>query len=190
MSTLGITVARKGSRRLPGKNKKVIAGKPLIAWTIESALQSKLLTNFAVSTDDLDIKDIAKGYGVRVIDMPPFLACDRNQSELNMCNVMDHFSIHEYVCLLQCTSPIRHAGTIDDTIRLMQGQLIGSVISKSLSTQKYNGNIYISEWEEFYRTARFPEPIHFIYQDDEESIDIDLFEDFIKAERILSGNLV
>lgn len=57
---IAIIPARGGSKGLPGKNIKILAGKPLIAWTIEAALGSKYLDKVIVSTDDKEIADISK----------------------------------------------------------------------------------------------------------------------------------
>jgi CMP-N-acetylneuraminic acid synthetase len=66
---LGVIPARGGSKTIPRKNIKLLNGKPLIAYTIEAALQSKLLSELIVSTDDEEIKEVAISYGAMV----PFL---------------------------------------------------------------------------------------------------------------------
>jgi len=73
---LGITPARGGSKSIPKKNIKEICGKPLIAWTIETAKKSKLLDRYVVSTEDREIEEIARGYGAEVVLRPPELATD------------------------------------------------------------------------------------------------------------------
>nr|OCA00228.1 putative acylneuraminate cytidylyltransferase [Leptospira interrogans serovar Copenhageni/Icterohaemorrhagiae] len=60
---LGLIPARGGSKGIPRKNIKLIAGKPLIVWTIEAALKSKHLTSIVVSTDDPEIAEIAEQSG-------------------------------------------------------------------------------------------------------------------------------
>jgi len=69
MEILAIIPGRGGSKGVPGKNIKMLLGKPLIAWTIEEAKKSKYLTRIIVSTDSQEIADIAKQYGAEV----PFL---------------------------------------------------------------------------------------------------------------------
>lgn len=71
MSMLGLIGARGGSKRLPGKNKKDFLGKPLIAWTIEVAKESRVFERLVVFTDDEDIAAIAKQYGAEVPFMEP-----------------------------------------------------------------------------------------------------------------------
>lgn len=113
---LGITPARGGSKGLPCKNIKEIAGKPLIAWTIEVAQQSGILDKYIVSTEDEEIAKIACSYGAEVLMRPAHLAGD----DVLMLDVLQHLvSVIpcETVVLLQPTSPIRSKGLIDDCIR-------------------------------------------------------------------------
>ena len=73
---IAIIPARGGSKGLPGKNIKMLNNKPLIAWSIESALQSKKIDRVIVSTDSEDIKNVALKYGAEVIDRPAHLSTD------------------------------------------------------------------------------------------------------------------
>ena len=61
---LAVIPARKGSKRVPRKNFRSFKGKPLAAWTIESALQTTLLTDILVSTDDDQFKSLSSSMGV------------------------------------------------------------------------------------------------------------------------------
>ncbi|MFH1623367.1 MAG: acylneuraminate cytidylyltransferase family protein, partial [Candidatus Aenigmatarchaeota archaeon] len=76
MDIFGIIPARGGSKRLPDKNILPLAGKPMIAWTIEAALKSRLLTKVCVSTDDANIAAVARQSGALVVDRPAELATD------------------------------------------------------------------------------------------------------------------
>ena len=67
LNVIAIIPARGGSKRLPGKNILDLAGKPLIAWTIEAALNSKYIDKIVVSTDDEKILDISSQYGVDIV---------------------------------------------------------------------------------------------------------------------------
>ena len=69
MTILGVITARGGSKSIPRKNIKELAGKPLIAYTIEAAKESGVFDRIILSTDDQEIADVAKRYGVEV----PFL---------------------------------------------------------------------------------------------------------------------
>lgn len=113
---LGITPARGGSKEIPRKNIKIIAGKPLIAWTIEAAMKSKLIDRYIVSTEDEEIAGIARRFGAEVLFRPSELATD----DVSTLSVLQH-AIEQIPCdivvLLQATSPIRSKGLIDECIR-------------------------------------------------------------------------
>lgn len=113
---LGITPARGGSKTIPRKNIKPIAGKPLIAWTIEAAKQSRLLNRYIVSTEDVEIATIARAWGAEVIDRPVELATD----EATTLSVLQHLLTKipaDIMVLLQCTSPVRDKDLIDACIQ-------------------------------------------------------------------------
>lgn len=77
MSNLAIIPARGGSKRIPGKNIKFFLGKPIIAYSIEAALESNLFDEVMVSTDDKEIAEIAINYGAKV----PFFRSDKNADD-------------------------------------------------------------------------------------------------------------
>jgi len=112
---LGITPGRGGSKEIPRKNIKMIAGKPLIAWTIDEAKKSRLLDRYVVSTEDREIKEIVMQYGIEILYRPPELATD----EASILSVLQ-YAIEQIPCdilvLLQVTSPIRSPGLIDKCI--------------------------------------------------------------------------
>ena len=116
MNVLGITPARGGSKTIPRKNIKGISGKPLIAWTIEAVKESKMIDRYVVSTEDEEIAQIVRGYGVEVLPRPSELATD----EVTTISVLQH-AIEQIPCgivvLLQVTSPIRRPGLIDECIK-------------------------------------------------------------------------
>ena len=62
----GIITARGGSKAIPRKNVRMLAGKPLIAWSILSALQSESLHRVVVSTDDAEIADVSRAWGAEI----------------------------------------------------------------------------------------------------------------------------
>ena len=77
MGNICIIPARGGSKRIPRKNIKDFLGKPIIAYSIQAALDSGLFDEVMVSTDDLDIADIAKKYGAKV----PFIRSAKNSDD-------------------------------------------------------------------------------------------------------------
>jgi CMP-N,N'-diacetyllegionaminic acid synthase len=134
MRILGLIPARGGSKGVPGKNKKLLAGKPLIIYTIETAKTSSL-TKIIVSTDDFTIAKLASDAGVELPFMrPTSLATDSAKSIdvvkhalLTMEEKGEHY---DAVLLLQPTAPFRTAEDINNSIRLLQSNpTADSVIS-------------------------------------------------------------
>ena len=115
MNVLGLIPARKNSRRLPGKNIRRLAGKPLIVWTIEAAKQSKLITHLVCSTDDERVMEVCRDHHVDILVRPAHLATDEARSEDVVLHALE-FCPCDYVCLLQPTSPLRLPEDIDRCI--------------------------------------------------------------------------
>ncbi|OHA20395.1 MAG: hypothetical protein A2849_01295 [Candidatus Taylorbacteria bacterium RIFCSPHIGHO2_01_FULL_51_15] len=134
MEILGIIPARGGSKSIPRKNIKPLLGKPLIAWSIESAKQSKL-SRVIVSTDDAEIAAVAKKYGAEVPFMRPGeFALDTTPSEPVLRHALDWLKKHENyvpdaVALLQPTNPIRTAKQIDNAIEIFIEKQPDSVVT-------------------------------------------------------------
>ncbi len=113
-------LARKGSKRLPGKNTKLLGKYPLISWTLRAACNSPFLSQIVVSTDDPLVKAIATDFKVTIIDRPEFLAQDDTSSSDAILHALhslpDKGKQFSYIMLLQCTSPFRTTAQINDTI--------------------------------------------------------------------------
>lgn len=126
MNILGIIPARGGSKRTPRKNIKMIAGKPLIAHTIEAGLKSKLINRVVVSTEDAEISQVAIEHGAEVIERPEGLAVDTAKTAPVMIHVVEQLELEGYVpdiiVILQPTSPTRDEKLIDAALT----QLINS----------------------------------------------------------------
>jgi CMP-N,N'-diacetyllegionaminic acid synthase len=122
---LGLILARGGSKRLPGKNIKPLAGKPLLAWSIASARACAALEDVVVSTDDEAIADVAREYGARVPFLrPPALAGDTSTSADAALHALDHLREQEgrafdAVILLEPTSPLRASGDLQGVADLL-----------------------------------------------------------------------
>ncbi len=116
---LAIIPARGGSKRLPRKNILPLAGKPLIAWTIEAALDSQIFDEVIVNTDDQEIAGIARDFGVDVpFIRPESLATDTSSSIALTKHTLLWFKergiTYTHVVLLQPTSPLRNGKMIKD----------------------------------------------------------------------------
>ena len=112
---LGLIPARGGSKGVPRKNVRMIAGKPLIAWSIESAFQSQRLDRVVVSTEDDEIAQIAGDWGAEVLRRPQELASDTASSLSVWQHTLSNISADILVNLYP-TSPIRNEGLIDQVI--------------------------------------------------------------------------
>jgi len=202
MTIVGITPARGGSKGIPRKNIKTIAGKPLIVWTLESALASHFMDKYYVSTDDKEIAKISKDYGVEVIERPQELATD---GSLIIDTLKDFITKvpQETTVLLQCTSPIRNPGLIDRCIKQhTQENAIGSTATgfmvksmpygtNSQRRQDYrgyffdDGNVYVIWSGLIKKGTLFGSNLGQVFTSREESIEIDDEYDFWLAEQIL-----
>lgn len=187
---LAIIPARGGSKRLPGKNIALLAGKPLIAHTIETAQKSQYIDRIVVSTDDKKIADVSQKYGAEIIERPKEFAEDQSPVHQAVEHALSqlvktHQYIPDFVVLLQPTSPLRTIEDISRALDLFLKNPCESVISISESGQT-NGAIFIStpallkKYKSFYQnnTLNYVMP-------DNRSVDIDDEEDFK-----LAGSLI
>ena len=125
---LAIIPAKKNSSRLKNKNIKRLNKKPLIAYSIEAALSSKLITRVIVSTDSKKISIIAKKYGAEVPFIRPKNLCLSGTSLKDVCKhavkyleKRDRTKINEVIAL-QPTSPLRTSLDIDNSIRIFKNK--------------------------------------------------------------------
>jgi CMP-N-acetylneuraminic acid synthetase len=118
---LAVVPARGGSKGLPGKNIRMICGKPLIAWTIQTALKSRFIDELIVSTDSREIADIAVRAGASVPFLrPAALATDTTPTIDVVEHVLEHLraaaASFDYLVLLEPTSPLRDDEDIDNML--------------------------------------------------------------------------
>ncbi|WP_299672235.1 acylneuraminate cytidylyltransferase family protein [uncultured Polaribacter sp.] len=132
---IAIIPARGGSKGLPGKNIKLLDGKPMIAYTIEAAKKSKNIDRVIVSTDSKEIAEIAIKFGAEVPFLrPEHLATDTALAVDNYIYTIDKINKdnntqEESVVILQPTSPLRSTKDIDGAIDLFKKKNADSVIS-------------------------------------------------------------
>src|SRR3989338_11539667 len=113
---VSLTPARGGSRGIPRKNIKPLAGTPLIGYCIGQARRSKLASVIYVTTEDGEVKAVAEKYGATVILQPKEISTDTSSSEsalLNFAKLVDF----DVLVFLQCTSPFTLAEDIDGAVR-------------------------------------------------------------------------
>jgi CMP-N,N'-diacetyllegionaminic acid synthase len=138
MPNLAIIPARGGSKGVPGKNLREVAGRPLLAWSIVRALEAEAIDTVLVSTDDAEIAEVARAHGAEVPFLRPAeLATDEAPTEPVMAHALDWYAERgasfDSIALLQPTSPLRLAGTIDaafaEFARAEADSLVGVVAS-------------------------------------------------------------
>lgn len=147
---IALIPARKGSKGLPMKNKKILVGKPLILYTIEAALNSKKITEVYVSTDDEDILEIARNAGAIAEELrPDYLSTDDSlaiDTYLYMINYWKSkkLNVADFM-VLQPTSPLRSTKNIDEAISLFENKNADSVISYTKESHPISWHKHINE---------------------------------------------
>lgn len=144
MEILGIIPARGGSKSIPHKNITSIAGKPLLAYTCEAAIGSSRLTRVILDTDDQEIAEVGRKYGVEV----PFIRSKQlAQDDTLMIDVIlgavkilkdkENYS-SDVIVLLQPTSPLRTSKNIDDAVELLLKTGADSMVSVVKVPHRFN----------------------------------------------------
>jgi CMP-N,N'-diacetyllegionaminic acid synthase len=134
MSFLAIIPARGGSKSIPRKNLRIVAGKPLIVWSIEQALGANLLDRVVVSTDDAEIAEVASCAGAEVPFLRPAeIATDTAPTEPVLLHALDWLEKHdayrpEGIVLLQPTCPVRREGTVDRALQVFTDRKADSLV--------------------------------------------------------------
>ncbi|NCD40865.1 MAG: acylneuraminate cytidylyltransferase [Bacteroidia bacterium] len=131
---LAIIPARGGSKGIPGKNIRPVAGRSLLAWSIEAALAAKCVNRVIVSTDDDQIASVALSCGSEVVTRPKSISGDDASSESALLHVLDFLKenesyIPDRVVFLQATSPYRDVHDIDNAYVYMDEGNYDSVFS-------------------------------------------------------------
>ncbi len=117
MSNLAVIPARGGSKRIPRKNVRAFAGKPMLAWSIEAALTSRLFSRVLVTTDDPEIAEVARAHGAEVpFARPPELSDDHTGT----LEVIHHAArwaaadggSYDAVCCIYATAPFVSASDL------------------------------------------------------------------------------
>lgn len=195
---LAVIPARQGSKRLPGKNTRMLFGKPMISYSIDEALKSKYIDKIIVSTDDSEVKNIVKKYEdfssdiLTIVDRPKHLAEDNSLTESVVVHALQTISEDcDIVVLLQPTSPLRTSADIDNCIDIFLKEKCSSVLTVK-EIQPFhifvpNGAVFVTSksmiikhnklWDENKRLMIMPQ---------ERSVDVDTETDFLLAEKLLS----
>ena len=199
MSILAIIPARGGSRGIPKKNIYPVGGKPLIAWTIEAAKNSRYIIKIVVSSDSDDILDVAKTFGVIPIKRPDHLATDNAPPEPLIPHVLEYMKntydyVPETLIYLQPTSPLRNEGHIDEAYELFLQKKANALNSVFEIEKKYlktfiddNGYLKASVGPDFPSKNRQDLPSVFMPNG---AIYIIRREEFLKTHRLFSDKTI
>ena len=138
---MALVPARGGSKGIPRKNMRLLAGKPVVAYAVEVGLAARLVDRVVCSTDDAEIGEVARAAGADVPFLrPPELAQDTTEDWAVFAHALRWFERHEgwvpdLVVNLRPTSPLRRAGHVDSAIRLLLDTCVDSVKSVCLARQ-------------------------------------------------------
>lgn len=132
-SIYAFITARGGSKGVLRKNVRMLAGKPLIAYSIEAAKKCSFIQRIFVTTEDVEIKEISLQLGAEVIDRPQELSNDTALSSEVICHLLERLcqqeQIPDYFVLLQPTSPLRTAAHLNECIPAFLASKYASCIS-------------------------------------------------------------
>ena len=160
-----IILARGGSKGVPGKNIKEVAGLPLLAYPILAARESKHISKIYVSTDNKDIKKVALEYGALVINRPKELAKDDTLDIDAMRHAVEYLGDTDDIVHLRATTPMIHWKVLDKAIEYFQSNECSGLRSAHESPEtayksfkknnKYWGGLFDNEYQgEYYNLPR------------------------------------
>ncbi len=140
---LGVIPARGGSKGVPRKNIRLLAGKPLLFYTALPALEAKMLSRVVLSTEDEEIAEVGRSLGLDVPFLrPPELAKDDTPTLPVLEHLLAELSLqgeeYDAICLLQPTNPLREAHVIDACINMLFDQDLDSVVTTLKVPHEYN----------------------------------------------------
>ena len=172
MKTLYIIPARGGSKGIPGKNIKPLAGKPLIAYSVEVARQLAPDCDICVTTDDLEIIATVENMGLKVpFVRPAELATDHSGTYEVLLHALNHYEqqgiSYARIVLLQPTSPFRTVDDVNNSLKLYTPDIDMVVSVKQASANPYynafetdeNGFLHISKGEGNYTRRQDAPPV-------------------------------
>lgn len=168
MRLIVVIPARGGSKRLPRKNILPLGGKPMICHTVEYALSDFKPEDIYVSTDDAEIMQTVRPYGIHIIERPESLSGEL----VSTADVLQHVSvnvqsagiIYDYMILLQCTNPLRPKEMLRDAMESLQQSGKKCLVSVSPSYRKFGkieDNQFIPWNYRFGQRSQDMEPLYY-----------------------------
>ena len=153
MKLLAVIPARGGSKGIPRKNIKPLAGKPLIGWTIEAALKAQGIDRVIVSTEDKEIASVARQFGAEAPFMRPLaLAQDDTPGVAPVLHAIEQLPDYDWCLLLQPTSPLRSNEDIEGIIKLGREEDTPSAVS---ITEVSKHPFWMYRWDDHQRLQPF-----------------------------------
>ena len=141
MNTIALIPARGGSKGIPRKNIKLFNSKPLIYWSIQTALNSNYIDRVIVSTDDEEIAEISKSYSAEVPFLrPKEIATDESPGIAPVIHALENIPNVDNLLLLQPTSPFRETKHIEEIFKLRSK--LNSESAVSISSSKKNIDLF------------------------------------------------
>ncbi len=139
---LAIIPARGGSKSIPRKNLRLLGEKPLLSYAIETALSTKIINKVLVSTEDEEIAEFAKIYGIEIVHRPKFLAKDDTPLDPVVFHALNYIekkesTRYELVLTIQPTSPFLKKETIEKAIRILLHKNFDTLITVVKKTRLY-----------------------------------------------------
>jgi pseudaminic acid cytidylyltransferase len=134
MKAIAVIPARGGSKRIPRKNIRPFAGKPMLAWSIDAAKKSGCFERVVVSTDDDEIAEVAKEYGAEVPFKRPAQWSDDHSTTLDVMShavhwLRDHAAPTDAVCCIYATAPFIQPQDLRAGLDLLRAHPVDYVIS-------------------------------------------------------------
>ena len=200
MKILGVITARKNSRRLKNKNKKILRGKPLIQYTFDLVKKVDFLCDVILTTDDKDILNLGKKNKIICPWLrPAFLSKHNSSSYRTVIHAYNwykkNYSDVDAIFLFQPTSPFRKVESVNLAFKIFKKNIkLRSIVSVSFCKKTHNfypnGSIFINPVKELkkYQSFLTDRTIPILNNDKRETIDINYLSDWKKAERKLKKN--
>jgi N-acylneuraminate cytidylyltransferase len=132
---IAIIPARRGSKGIPGKNRRPIAGRPLVAWVIGASLDAEMIDETLVATDDPEVALIAERLGATVVGRSAESAADTAPTETVLTEILEARPRETEFALLQATSPLTTAGDVDAAVAQFRDGGFDSLVSVAPQTR-------------------------------------------------------
>lgn len=151
--TIAVIPARAGSKRLPNKNIRLLAGKPLVFYAINEARKSQFISEVYVSTENEEIATISENCGAKVVSRPMELANDEATTDSVLKHFIEYLNFDGNVVLLQPDNPLRIVDDIDGALNEFY-RWEPSILASCGPSGEYNGAIWIFNTKD-YKDANF-----------------------------------